>query len=662
MKRKVLYKITIFVFLLFFLLEVISHILVQKWIYSPDQSEGESNRYAGFYDLPVNSIDYAVLGASHSFYSVNPMQIYSQTNSKGYILGSPGQPIEISYYWLQEMYKRQTPQYIFLDVSSMLYDSKDRKEANITKALINMAPSILKIKAISNCKTKEQSFIELFFPLFQFHSRWTNLGSFDFSKVASGDMPKGACINFRERIYTTQTEINEHYAVNYSEDIPDGSIDIPKISLINQRYFNNIYKLCQKHNSKLIPIKYPTLNWSNERSLVISEFMNSYDLDFVDIASGDTININWLTDTCDSGYHTNYYGMTKVSNYMSLKLLEYNQTPFQQDPLWDADLENYKQWEQKQLLTDEQIALNYLSVLSIHKEDYYIVVSIKDEACAALNGRILESLHSIGMKSLFKNIQNSYIAIIDSGNNVFEQWASSPIKLNTFFEDDLKVRHEIQVESGGFTFGNISSVSVDDQEYSLNLRGLNIVVLSKKNGNVVSSMSIDTHISPLKFVASDITNSVLMEGCQLLENDIYYIIPTDFSPLSLSSYRNVCKGILEYTEVNNALNNGGGYFKITYISDGLYILENLHQNKYLSVPDGKNSSGTITAYEDYTGLSEQKWFICNTADNTYSIFSAYNGLALSVCKFSNSTFGYFQLSEIADQSTQRFFIRKAVKE
>ena len=157
MKKRRLLKTFLFVSVLIILVNMVSNLLTPKWYFSPGISEGETNRFQSFYKQPKNSLDYLVLGASHSLYSINPMQIYAQTGFTGYVLGSTTQSIDLSYYWLKESCKYQAPKYVFFDISSLLYNDHDNNrdpKVAASKALIYMRPSLLKLQAAFECSNE----------------------------------------------------------------------------------------------------------------------------------------------------------------------------------------------------------------------------------------------------------------------------------------------------------------------------------------------------------------------------------------------------------------------------------------------------------------------------------------------------------------------------
>ena len=70
----------------------------------------------GFYDLGQNSADVVFLGSSHSFTSFSTQELYNKYNITSYNLGSGLQSPIVSYYWLKEMERYQTPKVVVLEL------------------------------------------------------------------------------------------------------------------------------------------------------------------------------------------------------------------------------------------------------------------------------------------------------------------------------------------------------------------------------------------------------------------------------------------------------------------------------------------------------------------------------------------------------------------
>jgi len=151
-------------------------------------------------------------------------------------------------------------------------------------------------------------------------------------------------------------------------------------------------------------------------------------------------------------------------------------------------LDNIKEYDYIiQELTNETDIYKYLDKLS--NPNYITIISARDEFSGALNDKILEQLKNLGLKCDLKGKYRwSYISVINSGNVEFEEVKDAKINFSKQIEN-LK----IEAVSAGMTSGNISSIKINDKEYSVSSRGLNIVTYDKRKGKVSDSVCFDTH-------------------------------------------------------------------------------------------------------------------------------------------------------------------------
>ena len=86
-------------------------VLSETYLNKEIENDGSS-----FHNLPENSMDVLVLGSSHAQYSFCPAFFYEDTGLYSYVLGTGGQPLEISYEMLKEGLKTQSPKLVILEV------------------------------------------------------------------------------------------------------------------------------------------------------------------------------------------------------------------------------------------------------------------------------------------------------------------------------------------------------------------------------------------------------------------------------------------------------------------------------------------------------------------------------------------------------------------
>ncbi len=125
------------------------------------------------------------------------------------------------------------------------------------------------------------------------------------------------------------------------------------------------------------------------------------------------------------------------------------------------------------------------------KRDYIICIAAKDEASKALTDEIIKGFRNLGLDfDLREHYRWSYLAVICNGQVVFEELSDKTITCDINIDNN-----NISLLSAGFDYGNASSIKINGDEFSLNGRGLNIVVYDKQLGYVVDSISVDTFLN-----------------------------------------------------------------------------------------------------------------------------------------------------------------------
>lgn len=86
-------------------------VLSETYLNKEIENDGSS-----YHNLPLNSMDVLALGSSHAQYSFSPAFFYEDTGLYSYVLGTGGQPLEVSYEMLKEGLKTQSPKLVILEV------------------------------------------------------------------------------------------------------------------------------------------------------------------------------------------------------------------------------------------------------------------------------------------------------------------------------------------------------------------------------------------------------------------------------------------------------------------------------------------------------------------------------------------------------------------
>ncbi|MCR4745678.1 MAG: DUF1574 domain-containing protein [Lachnospiraceae bacterium] len=610
MKNKILFFTKFIVFLCIFVLLIItaSFYLTPYWLYSNDPDDaGESARYENFYDMPQNTIDYITVGASNSYHGVDPMQVYAYSGITGFDLGSPGQPMVCSYYWIKEALKYQKPKYVFVEIGNLVREKSSNE--GILKAILPMKASPLKLEMIKYACSKDNELkYTALFPLYQFHSRWKEFSKKDIErKNAEPYLTKGATLRFVSvnGIDADRVNLREERTVTLSSNgMLTAELQELPLNEDAKYWIEKIKELCEENDIECIPTKFPTKNWNDRWSEEAKIYFDSIGLDYLDMTENDDeIGINWQKDSFDNGKHLNYFGMAKTSKYMADYLMSLGKLSSHKGKsgyqIWDADLEEYSAWESKEifeLFDYKREKFDWLNSLLLNKDKYLILITVKKDVSAGWPESLTGVFEKMGLETDFSAIkQQSYIAVIDSGINKAE--ISNPDIMNYDFDwtDNNGSVHEIHMKSGGAA--GDCEIQIDGSERSLDKTGMNIVVINKEDGEYLAAANLDSSSDDISFEKSGSP-----EDSAILENGTYTIADEESGvAMKLSIIRN---------------------------DDGSYCLRDDGIGYYLSTLRS-NKDGDRVGFETDQNLAVTKWRIYTASNGRYLIYSQYNGMVFA---------------------------------
>ncbi|MBQ3537284.1 MAG: hypothetical protein IJA39_01780, partial [Clostridia bacterium] len=155
------------------------------------------------------------------------------------------------------------------------------------------------------------------------------------------------------------------------------------------------------------------------------------------------------------------------------------------------DVETLKATKQEKLSFQNNYVTDYLSFYR-ENEDAVIIITSKGDAVKAVTDENRATLKDYGLTKLseLKNGEN-YIAVITSEGISYEESGKKGEALT--YTDGI-----FTVKSGDTESKITASVKVDGLEVSANKNGLNVVVIDKNSGDILSSGSFDTEKSPIR--------------------------------------------------------------------------------------------------------------------------------------------------------------------
>lgn len=114
------------------------------------------------------SCDVLFFGSSIVYCDVIPSVIYEETGISSYVTAGPEQTIPLSYYYIKEALKTQSPQAVVLELTGMFFN----KYEGFTQANIAYMPyGVNRLEATFNAAETERR-AGLLFPILDYHDRW----------------------------------------------------------------------------------------------------------------------------------------------------------------------------------------------------------------------------------------------------------------------------------------------------------------------------------------------------------------------------------------------------------------------------------------------------------------------------------------------------------
>ena len=513
--------------LFFWIIGIIIAIFLSFWL-TPKWNYPQFNENSGYGLFPATNytqdIDVFFLGTSHMGYGVSPMHLYENNHINTYNLATSGQPFECTAFLVKRLFSLgYKPKVLVLDVSSLFLS-----QSEVWKYwLINDCTSKNIFQRIDYYKTVAadgengitilEKILEELFPLYRYHSRWdTGIDESSFEKRNTNSyFLQGYVINplireswvnidgvnYVESLYEKNNKEFKYFS-NKEEnssnvEIRDGEFYSIEPLERNIQYLEKMQKLCEENNCELLLVKVPVMmeignyesSWTQKRYDSIKALSKQLNLNYVDLQYDELVDIDWKHDTCDGGAHLNILGAEKVSSALGKYLLEHYS--IQQCNISDCDRKN--------VLYDDYIDIvhiessfkfsEYLNRIIESNHELVVFLCAGDDMSTGLNDEDISALNNMGFRSNFREMgyNDSFIGVWDNGNVEYEGISNKQLSYSTNIGNST-----VDIISAGYLDGNISSIVIDENEYSMNKRGINVVVYDKESKQVVDISTCDT--------------------------------------------------------------------------------------------------------------------------------------------------------------------------
>ena len=299
------------------------------WLLTPPRTSYGST-WDRYLQEPENSVDVLFFGSSLVYCNVAPGIIWEECGITSYAMAGPEQTIPITYSYVKEACRTQTPKVVAIEITGMFY----KQYQNYSKVNISYMPwSCNRMEAIFNAAEPELR-AGLLFPLFDYHSRWQEVTPSNILTRISPSIDPMAGYTF----LTTATAQGEAAYRDYSAET--------ETYARNLDYLKQIHSYCSEQGIQLMLFLTPTKGRipESERNKLKDDISTLEGVVFADFNDNwDEISINDSTDWYDF-LHFNCRGAETFSRYLGQYLtrsLGLPPTQGEDEALWQSRVETF---------------------------------------------------------------------------------------------------------------------------------------------------------------------------------------------------------------------------------------------------------------------------------------------------------------------------------
>ena len=490
-------------FISFTLIACMLVLAVNEWMRPKFYFDGiwsPTNTYKDFYKLDKNSVDVLFLGSSHAITAFNPQVIYDNYGITSYNLSSEQQSILISYYWLEEALKYQSPKVVVLDAFTLhkytevyVYNDLNCAEGAIRKAMDNMRFSPLKIRAAKEIAKIDptQDALSFFLLNIRYHSRWTDLSESDY--YDSAFVNHGGIKGYN--IIGGFDPGADDVTLNVS-DLSEVEAE-PMIGIADE-YLGRIVEVCKENNIQLILTNTPYAE-SLQRYKSVAEYAADHDIPYYDFNEETLYNEIGYSASENLLYHPNYLGAEKISDYMG-KILseEYGITP-RIDDSFVKTKENYEHKVNNLKLKETEDIYEYLDMLK--NDDYSIFIFAPCDYSEFLDDEMAAKIQALGFTADLRNAEagTHYFGINDKGN-IREEFTDEDFAITGSFRKGYG-KYSCTVDTSLMVSAfHTYSMQIDGVDCGNNFPGINIVVYDNEEKTIIDKVNVNTATEELRII------------------------------------------------------------------------------------------------------------------------------------------------------------------
>lgn len=290
-----------FVLLLLFSLAVIYPALAWK-----DTTGGYLNNVQQLHATSDGLIDLAFVGSSHVYCGINPTLFWDEAGIAAFDLSVSSMDKVSTAYFLEELFKTQSPQVLCLDLYALLYDRQAIRSNEYINYLA-LPPSLRNLQSILEYGPEDPLAFVTRFPII--HSRYRELTAFDFVQYQPSLFGRGNYYTFHVESFEPQSG-----AMTTTE--------VTELSDLNRAWLQQVIDLCRQQDCELITVVLPFWISPREQAIVngAKAWLAGQGVECLDLnQAGASCSFDYSSDFADVT-HLNYQGGRKASAYLLQQL------------------------------------------------------------------------------------------------------------------------------------------------------------------------------------------------------------------------------------------------------------------------------------------------------------------------------------------------------
>ena len=287
---------------------VLTGVLFVLGLYGADRLVTPPGTIEAFYDEPKQTVDVLIVGGSHAMCALSPTEIYRDTGLTAYNLSTWSQPVWVSYHYVREALKYQSPKVVLIDAFGSFYDKSyltgvdvdlvSDDHAQLMKPSLNLLAMNLARRRVQVTRKPWSEYLNIA----KYHSRITELTREDFDKIFQDDSTTGKGFG---PFYTTEDFSSYTYPVTDAQE---------PLYPAAEAYLVKLLQMLQEKDIIPVLVKLPHVADEKDIALVntVARIAAENNVAFLDFCSTNALGLDLATDYADHG-HLNYLGAQKAT-------------------------------------------------------------------------------------------------------------------------------------------------------------------------------------------------------------------------------------------------------------------------------------------------------------------------------------------------------------